>query len=289
MRSFIEIIKDDYVSIKDNFAKFILEFSGIEYTPCPPGMFGFSDYSWKKLHSEGVRLQTEIYKKYKHLSELIEVLLSNIPDEYQSKFQESKRTFLSFVEQDEQIWKANIQEVCISGIGELEMQQKLLIDLFECTGNSNIFVPDTNALLINPELEKWEFDCGQFVILLMPTVLSELDQLKLFGRNESVRGNANKVIRQLKEYRRRGRLIDGVTLKKDKSIIKTFAIEPDFTRTLSWLKSDNADDRLLASFIEVLRNQPNDYVTLVTADINLQNKAEFANLPFEEVPDLPSN
>ena len=45
------------------------------------------------------------------------------------------------------------------------------------------------------------------------------------------------------------------------------------------------DDRLLATVVEVMRLHPHSPVTLVTRDINLQNKAEFACIPFVEPPE----
>jgi hypothetical protein len=42
---------------------------------------------------------------------------------------------------------------------------------------------------------------------------------------------------------------------------------------------------LLAGVIEVMRIRPRSPVLLVTRDINLQNKAEFADVPFIEPPD----
>jgi len=64
----------------------------------------------------------------------------------------------------------------------------------------------------------------------------------------------------------------------------SIAVEPDFNKTLPWLDSSSADDRLLASFFDVVRRFPHSPVTLVSRDINLQNKAEFATLPFVEPP-----
>ena len=49
-----------------------------------------------------------------------------------------------------------------------------------------------------------------------------------------------------------------------------------------WLDPSNADDRLMATFIEVMRRNPRSAVVLVTRDLNLQNKMEFARLPFIE-------
>ena len=66
--------------------------------------------------------------------------------------------------------------------------------------------------------------------------------------------------------------------------IKMVAKEPAFERTLSWLQKDNNDDRIIASSIEYQIDNPSHKVFLVTSDINLQNKAEMAKLPFFETP-----
>jgi hypothetical protein len=57
--------------------------------------------------------------------------------------------------------------------------------------------------------------------------------------------------------------------------------------TLPWLDPTNDDDRLLASFLEVMRRFLHSPVILVTRDINLQNKAELAQVCFLEPPALP--
>lgn len=49
--------------------------------------------------------------------------------------------------------------------------------------------------------------------MLSPTVLAELDGHKINHRNEHVRERAERLVRQIKEYRRRGSLISGVTLR----------------------------------------------------------------------------
>jgi hypothetical protein len=78
--------------------------------------------------------------------------------------------------------------------------------------------PDTNALIFNPDLEKWKLDgTPQFTMVLIPAVLSELDSLKVNHRVETVREKAEKVISRIKDYRRRaaaagGRLADGAVV-----------------------------------------------------------------------------
>ena len=59
--------------------------------------------------------------------------------------------------------------------------------------------------------------------------------------------------------------------------------------SLPWLQETNNDDRLLAYFLEIMRLHVRSTVILVTGDINLQNKAEYARLPFLEPPSVNEN
>jgi predicted ribonuclease YlaK len=147
-------------------------------------------------------------------------------------------------------------------------------------------VPATKALAWNPDLEKWLFaGVWRFTLVLTATVLGELDRLKVEHRNPDFRAKAEGVINRLKSYRRRGELSRGVVLRRSVSTLKTIALEPKVEETLPWLDPTNDDDRVLASFIEVMRQHPRTPVILVTRDINLQNKVEYAGLPFVEPPD----
>jgi predicted ribonuclease YlaK len=120
-------------------------------------------------------------------------------------------------------------------------------------------------------------------------VLAELDKHKVAHKNQRVRKTTESLIGRMKEYRRRGRLTDGdgVTLVRDVSRFVALAVEPDLENSLPWLDARNNDDRILASFVEVMRRYPRSPVILVTRDFNLQNKAEFARLSFVEPPDKP--
>lgn len=61
------------------------------------------------------------------------------------------------------------------------------------------------------------------------------------------------------------------------------ASEPNFDKTLSWLDRDNNDDRIIASALEIQRDNPSSAVCLVTSDINLQNKTEMARLSYIDI------
>src|SRR5262249_1027244 len=157
----------------------------------------------------------------------------------------------------------------------LDAQAALVANLYDASGGEPVYVPDTNALVLNPQLEDWRFEgVARFTVFLLPTVLQELDALKVNHRVEPGRDKSEGLIRRIKGYRARGRLSDGVPLTKGVSTLIAGAVEPDMGNTLPWLDAANNDDRVLAGFIEVMRRYPHSPVTLVTGDLNLQNKAE---------------
>src|SRR5262249_4534149 len=125
----------------------------------------------------------------------------------------------------------------------------------------------------------------RFTLILVPAVLSELDALKVNHRNETVRRKAETLIRQIKEYRRRGNLTRGVPVVKDKIDIVGIATEPSMKTTLPWLDLQNNDAGWFAAVIEVMRSRPRPRVIIVSRDINLQNKADFARVPFADPPE----
>lgn len=148
-----------------------------------------------------------------------------------------------------------------------------------------ILIPDTNSLIAVPDLSCYSEITGRenYTALVVPTVLSELDSLKVNHRDQDFRSKVNAVIRRLKGLRQQGSLLKGVTINKTVTV-KMVAQEPNFDSTLHWLDPTNNDDRIVASALQVQRTYPSSTVILVTSDINLQNESEMASLPFSEPP-----
>lgn len=243
------------------------------------------NYAYKELKEEGRQLQARLLEKYRRFYALISVLLKGQPKDTLEELSQANEVILRIIEQSN-TWCKSTQEALDRAIQALLTHLKLLNRLYDPSAGEATYVPDTNALLYNPKLESWKFsETPKFTIVLVPTVLSELDLLKVNHRNEEVRQKAEKLIRMIKEYRRRGKLTVGVTLVKGKSQIQALAIEPDMEGSLPWLDSNNNDDRLLSGVIEVMRSRPRSPVIAVSRDINFQNKAEFANIPFVEPPE----
>ncbi len=123
-----------------------------------------------------------------------------------------------------------------------------------------------------------------FALVIVPTVLRELDELKIRSPDKEFRNKVDSIISRIKGWRHQGSLLKGVKVNKTITI-RTVASEPNFEKTLHWLDASNSDDRIIASVLEIQITQPSATVVLITGDINLQNKAEMANLPFLEPPE----
>jgi PIN domain len=251
------------------------------------GVFVFGPTgTWGAVDTDAKRLQSKIIEDYRRHFATLAVLLRGLPPDAAKELSESHEAVRAVVEQATSTWIATAEEARAKAHAAIETQRDLLDRLHDAGGGRDVFVPDTNALLHNIDLGDWTFPgSATFELVLAPSVLVELDELKVGHRNPDVRDKAEGLIRRIKGYRGRGRLTDGVPLRNPVSTIRSIGTEPAMTESLPWLDPENRDDRFIASVIEVIRAHPRSAVVIVTRDINLQNKAEFASLPFAEPPD----
>jgi hypothetical protein len=244
----------------------------------------YGNYAYKKLGEEGRQLQSWLLENYHRFYILLQTLMREQPKDVIKTLSQANNVIERTIEQQHTGCKTP-EEALKRAIDSLKEELNLLTNLYSVAEGNIILIPDTNALLHNPTLEKWVFnEFPKFEIILTPTLLSELDSLKINHRNEAIRQKSETLINQIKEYRRRGNILQGVNLVNGVSTIKTLAIEPKIEGSLPWLDSTNNDDRMLASVIEVMRMYPRSIVAFVTRDINAQNKAEYAQIPFIEPP-----
>jgi predicted ribonuclease YlaK len=161
-----------------------------------------------------------------------------------------------------------------------------LLDIASATGSDTLrLVPDTNALIRNADLASYtrSAPATTFAVHLLPTVLSELDDLKDRGKTQELRDKAQGVVRRLKGLRDKGNLATGVNLTKTITV-QAEAREVDVRAVLDWLDPSVPDDRLLAAALRLQSDHPAGTVVLVTSDLNLQNKADAVGLPYIETP-----
>ncbi len=241
--------------------------------------------SWGELDIEGKRLQSRALEVYQRFHATLVVLLRGLPQDALKTLKEADRKLRELIEQ-RPTYSSSVAQARETGHQAIQQLVGLIEHLDDPNPGLDIYAPDTNALLHNPDLENWKFaESQEFELTLLPSVVGELDELKATYRNDAVRQKAEGLVSRIKGYRARGSLSSGVPLCKPTSTIRAVATEPNMTDSLPWLDASNRDDRFIASAIELIRQRPRSLVTIVTRDINLQNKTEFASLPFFKPPD----
>jgi len=236
------------------------------------------DRPWRELSHESKSLQTEIYNRYQYLLELGKAFITQSLPEAKDRFDQEAKPILEMIEQKYLTWHKTIEEAKASFGNGLDKQVEVINSVHGNLGIGRVLIPDTNVFIANPNLHEYKIN-EKCSILALPTILGELDKLKVEHRNENVRSKAETAIRNTKEYRRRGNLLDGVKIT-DRIIFYTVAIEPRFEGKPTWLDSNNKDDRFLASCFEVAAKFPDSDIAILTLDINMQNKADFASFPY---------
>lgn len=143
-----------------------------------------------------------------------------------------------------------------------------------------VIIPDTNAIIRYPDPKDYfkVSDNEKFTFLILPTVLSELDNHKNFHKNPDFQKKVTSVIRRLKGYLKQGDVKTGVTIEKERITIRMVETEPKFENLPDWLDNENKDDRIIASVLTYQINNLNSIIYLVTGDINMINKASLAGI-----------
>ena len=289
MKTVSQLLADDVAELKSRIQEFlcnhsrlrsnkIVSFDEVEYINLSGG------YSWEALSLSGRREQNRLLTEFRKFEAVVAALIQEVAVSDKESFAEACRLITKNLDQSTPVWSPTPDQAANETLAAIDAIQELINGL--CSSDHEVYVvPDTNALLANPRIETWAFeDCACFSIVFMPTILEELDELKVSHRNPDVREKAKSIIRQIREYLRRGDLSSGITIVTGRIRAYTIAVEPNMGASLPWLDRDNNDDRFLASVIELMRAHVRSSVVIVTGDINLLNKAQFARIPFWDPP-----
>lgn len=238
-------------------------------------------FAWKSLKPAERRLQSRLYREYHRFYRLVCATVhggGQLHDVARA-LGEAHNTVEGFI-QRERSKSSTGPEAARDAVDALSEQLEIL-DGVHGDHEETILVPDTNALYWNPKLEAWRVPSGdRFLIAITPTVIQELDHHKDGNRRTTSRSaKAAQLIRQIGEYRQRGNLSDGVPLASTSKIfsVATSAAPTEF---FEWLAGGRPDDYFFASAMAVMRLNPRAPTAIVTRDVNLQNKIDFARLSF---------
>lgn len=248
-------------------------------------VFIVPDYYWGEATSEQLNDQLAIKRDYEEWFDIFKSVFAQATDDLNRRIKKADSRVRQWIE-----LKSNwsISQDRAANEEKLRADAKLfyeMLAILDANGPAaTILIPDTNAIIGEPSPIHYKSIASDdtFVFLLLPTVLAELDALKINHRNPDFRNKVNKVITRVKGWRNQGGLREGVTV--DRTItVKAVASEPQMDNTLSWLDENNRDDRIIASVLEVQSTYPNARVVLVTGDINLSNKADVARIETAEL------
>jgi len=244
------------------------------------------DYYWGQPDDKQRMLQMKLKDSFSDWSEHFNLLFSNATESDLHQIEETQTFVNEWIEKGT-VWSLspNMEDNKRTFKSRIKVFFSLLQMLVDSAHQSVILIPDTNALIKTPDPVDYIKVAGQsdFQFVILPTILAELDHLKIAHRDATFRQKVESIITRIKGWRNQGSLLAGVTVNKTIKV-RTIAGEPNFDKTLHWLRESNNDDRIIASVLEFQRSSPASTVIIVTGDINLQNKAEAANLPFSELP-----
>lgn len=243
------------------------------------------DFYWRELSAEQKNKQIRLKRDYDQISEVLSALLSAAPKDIIGELEQADKDYRSWLE-FESSWSISVnpKENIENFVKDSNSVFKIIEILSSGENHEKIVIPDTNSMMTNPDPTGYRavVNSEGFRFLLLPTVLSELDELKMLHRNPDARENANKCIKRIKGWRAQGSLQNGVIVDSTITVSASHK-EPDMGSTLSWLDSEVKDDRIIANVLSVQAEYLNSSVTLITGDVNLQNKADAAYIDVAEL------
>jgi len=244
-------------------------------------------YYWKALPIEHRAQQANLIGQYRHWYELFSRCHAQHSSDMQDEIAEASKCIVEAIELKSDWGTAATFEENHSSLSEKAALFRSLLEQQAGEKPEFVLVPDTNALLksADPTQYREVIDSARFKFVIVPTVLAELDGLKRSRAGQALGEKAEKAIRLLKGLRKQGCVLKGVTMARTITV-RMIPTEPRMADLPSWLDPTNPDDRIIGSLLEIQCAEPRAVVMLVTDDINLQNKAEMAYLPWAEPPEL---
>ena len=238
------------------------------------------EYYWGQASPEQLNAQLAIKRDHEVWVEIFRSVFRTATNDLNRRIDEADKKFRGWIELSES-WSISPDRAA----NERQLRDDAerfaeILAILEVDGAMRtILIPDTNAIVGEPDPNQYTDIAGDnsFVVLLLPTVLAELDTMKNSHRNPNFRKKVKKTITRIKGWRNQGSLLDGVTVSRTITV-RALANEPDMQSTLTWLDEHNRDDRIIAAVLEVPSDHPAARVFHTTGDINLLNKADIARI-----------
>ncbi|MBE9070956.1 hypothetical protein IQ260_30420 [Leptolyngbya cf. ectocarpi LEGE 11479] len=295
MMTYTQLLHRDLKKIVESTDK-LIEVSDVNYDPHKVERLsretGFAiltivpDSSWATLNDEGRRRQRKVLEQWNRWLEKARLLFTEDTGKSRQDLEKAAENITKWLDRSEADF--SIPKSLTDAPSVFRKHVQPIFDLLApfMSDGPLVVIPDTNVILRNQELPSWTEVLGtdEFIVLLVPGVLSELDEHKINHRVSAVQKKARTFSNRIKGWRNQGSLADGVRVQ-GKVYVRVSAREPNFQRTLSWLDPQVTDDRIIASALEWQRSNPNNAVQLLSGDSIMLAKADEAGVPTGDVPD----
>lgn len=175
---------------------------------------GRNEWQWGDLPDEAAPRVGRAREALRHLREFTANAARHAPDRKQ-ELEQLDDQLERIIEQPNGTYPRGAPESTIEKIGgsvaaDVDEYRRVISRLPSAHGDGErLLIVDTSALLDRPDLQNWLLDGAAWTVILLPQVLSELDDRK---RDDRTREAATKVINQIEEFDRRGDTFTGVSL-----------------------------------------------------------------------------
>lgn len=243
--------------------------------------------NWGDTSEKQLLLQMQLKDCYKKLNDNLVMIKHRIPSNMFNDVNKASKLIEKWINKEGYPPGLSAKLSKVRFDEELNIIEKF-IEQLKSKEKEIVFIPDTNAIIKYPNPADYIKLCPNehFVFLILPTVLSELDNHKNFHKNPDFQKKVTSVIRRLKGYIKQGDIFQGVKIEKGKVTIKMIGTDPKFDFLPDWLNEKNNDDKIIASILDFQISNLNSIVFLITGDINMLNKANLAGLNYYDNDEL---
>ncbi len=249
---------------------------------------GWPSWGWREDGDEQTQRRLDLIAEWERWLQLFDLLFPDPPPDVEARIESGTKLIGAWLRRPPGDHSVPSTMAKAKAKAKLRDDTRGLLELLEMKASAPgavVAMPDTNAQILSPNVARYGSALGTntYEVHLVTTVVAELDRLKVEGRTPELRDKVQDVIRRIKGYRDRGSLTTGAPVTHTVRLFAQ-AREPDFSRMPGWLDRENNDDRILASAMQLQGSRAAATVVLVTGDLNLQTKADSADLPYVEPP-----
>jgi len=167
------------------------------------------DFEWGEVDEQQTLLQMKLIDGFTNWFEKFSLLFRSAPEDLIQQI-ESIQSFVNTWVQKGSSWDLPSNNERAKVVFEEKTSKVFeLFSLLKDPGSSTyILLPDTNSLISEPDFSRYLtlVDKDELKVMLVPTVLAELDKLKIVHRDEAFRQKVFSIINRIKGLRKQGSL-----------------------------------------------------------------------------------